>query len=62
MNPKQSDYQKAKESAANYRLLAYVLSATICAAIGWKLTGSTQLVPAVVLAIHGLLFFTHLKD
>lgn len=44
------------------RLLAYVLSATICAAIGWKLTGSTQLVPAVIGLIHATLFFTHLKD
>ena len=62
MNPKQSEIQKAKESAANYRLLAYILSATICAAIGWKLTGSTQLVPAVIGLIHATLFFTRLKD
>lgn len=41
----------------DHRLLAYVLSAFICTAIGWKLTGSTQLVPLIVLAIHAAAFF-----
>jgi hypothetical protein len=41
----------------DHRLLAYVLSAFICTAIGWKLTGSTQLVPAIIGLIHAAAFF-----
>lgn len=41
----------------NHRLLAYVLSAFICTVVGWKLTGSTQAIPLLVLVIHAGLFF-----